>query len=236
MHPTEILAFASFILTICLILTLVVIGLMWSYCDWRDRRAKASRELHRSGIRLMAVLFMASACVGARAQISTNGVTLTNPPPVVTLSGKVLGFLSQGSNFLIAPYGIYSTGTKSAGGGVAVAYKVNDFVLPTIRLDYLDKNFYQGDFTTQLQYPITLSQSNLTVIPFVLGGVATPFGGAGSANTTVQGIAGLGMALRLDFLGGFGKQCDLVADWEKWSASPGDQYRFGIAIKLGKNW
>jgi len=180
--------------------------------------------------KLMTIIgLLALACSGFA---QTNITIPPDAPAPVQEAGSVLNFLSSaGTNLMVAGYGIYSTGSRSAGGGIALAYKLTDFIAPAVRLDYLNRSFYQGSFSTQLQYPLTFG-NKITVVPFALGGVATPFGGAGKDNETVQGIAGVGLAVRMDWLGSFGKHLDLIADWEKWSATSGNQYRFGVLYKF----
>lgn len=159
----------------------------------------------------------------------------TNLPPVATNGVASLSFwedainwVSQGSNFIVVPYGIVSTGNNGkydAGGGVALAYSISQYAEMGMRVDYLNKAFYQGSFSGQLQVPINLFKK-VTVVPFVLGGVAVPFGGGATDPASVQGIAGAGMAVRLS------AHWDLIGDIEKWSATPGQQYRFGIGYKF----
>ncbi len=158
----------------------------------------------------------------------------TNLPPIAT-NGVTAGFLSdvvtwfsQGTNFIVVPYGIVTAnnnGKYGGGGGLALAYEVSQYFNSGMRIEYLNKAFYQGSFTAQLQVPVTLFRK-VTVVPFVLGGVAVPFGGGASNPGTVQGIAGTGLAVRLS------AKWDLLGDIEKWSATPGQQYRFGIGYKF----
>jgi len=164
----------------------------------------------------------------AEAQTDTNAL-----PPVATNSVSLgffqdtLQWIAQGTNFIVVPYGIVTTGNNKydAGGGVALAYSISEYFVAGMRMEYLNKAFYQASFNSQLQIPITLF-GKVTVVPFVLGGVAVPFGGSANDPGSVQGIAGAGMAVRLS------KKVDLIWDLEKWSATPGQQYRFGIGYKF----
>lgn len=172
-----------------------------------------------------------ACCTMAGAQ------TTNNPPPLppVATNGVSSGFLSdvvtffsEGTNFIVVPYGIITSGNNGkygAGGGVALAYEVSKYFESGMRIEYLNKQFYQGAFTAQLQVPLTLFKK-VTVVPFILGGVAVPFGGGATDPGTVQGIAGAGMAVRLT------SRWDLLGDIEKWSATPGQQYRVGIGYKF----
>ena len=157
----------------------------------------------------------------------------TNLPPVATNNASgfltdVVNWFSQGTNFIVVPYGIVTSGNNGkygGGGGVALAYEVSQYFESGMRIEYLNKAFYQGSFTAQLQVPITLFKK-VTVVPFILGGVAVPFGGGAANPGSVQGIAGTGLAVRLS------TKWDLIGDIEKWSATPGQQYRLGVGYKF----
>lgn len=160
----------------------------------------------------------------ARAQ-----VTNTNPP---VITGPIADFISfattaGATNWMIAPYGIYDAGSKTGGGGIALAYKLSDFVVPTMRLDYVNREIWMPSGTLQLQAPVTFF-GKVTVIPFVFGGIATPIAGKGADNGSAVGMFGTGGAIRLS------SRLDLVGDVEKWSGGgfTGLQYRGGIAIKF----
>lgn len=164
----------------------------------------------------------------------------TNSPPVDTNATPAgflndLGnFLSEGTNFILIPFGTLTTGNNGkygGGGGVALAYHLSDYVVPALRVDYLNKAFYQGALTAQLQLPLHIGQSAV-VFPFVIGGVATPFGGGSDNPGTVQGIAGTGLALEFGAPGSTLSHFGLVYDMEKWSATPGLQHRIGLITKL----
>jgi hypothetical protein len=181
---------------------------------------------------LMSVITAVALALPLMAQTNVPPVTDTNLPPAVSVVGQLETFLAgAGTNLMLVPYGIYSSGDKSAGGGIALAYKLNDYVVPAFRIDYLHKEFYQGSVTAQFQLPIHTA-SWLTLFPFGIAGASVPFSGAGGDNGTVQGVAGLGLAVRINGTGWIAQHLDLIGDWEKWSAIKGDQYRFGLVIKF----
>lgn len=160
----------------------------------------------------------------------------TNPIPAPAISGPgwdAIQFLGSGSNWLVAPYMIYSTGSKSAGGGIGVGYKVSDFVVPTLRLDYLEGGLYMPSASLQLQAPLKLL-GKVTLIPFAFAGLATPISGKGKDNGSAVGIFGIGGAIRTDFIGSdkWWKPQDVIFDFEKWSGFSGSQYRLGFVWKL----
>jgi hypothetical protein len=173
----------------------------------------------------------------------TNTVTVTDTnPPQPFISGPLadlFNFAKNGSNFIIAPYAIFaqSSGSKfGAGAGLALGYHINEFVVPTMRLDYLNKQLFMPSASLQLQAPVTLF-GKLTVIPFGFSGIATPISGAGANNGSVVGIFGAGGAVRLDFLGSgaFWQHTDVVGDYELWTGGGFNnqkQIRFGLAYKF----
>lgn len=166
-------------------------------------------------------LVMVSAFLGL-AQTETN----TNAPvanPIV--DSPIFGFLSQGTNWMIAPYGIANTTAGKYGGGVALAYKLSDFVAPMMRVDYYDGTIWMPSASLQLQAPITLF-GKVTVIPFAFSGIGTPLAGKGKDNGSAVGIFGAGLAARVS------TKFDLVADVEKWSGFNGQQIRFGVLYKF----
>lgn len=167
--------------------------------------------------KLIIALFMA-VTLPAFAQTNT-------PPPIDSEPWyKFLDFLSHSSNLIVAPYGIYDSGTKSAGGGIALAYKVSDYVLPTLRVDVIDKDVWMPSGSLQLQYPIPMGK--FTFIPFGFGGLATPLSGRGSDNGTAVGIIGLGADLKLSDHWG------ILGDVERWSGFNGYQFRGGFHYKF----
>lgn len=183
--------------------------------------------------RVLAIIGLTLSVVSVNAQTNTNG---GSGPVISGPLSDAISFLGQGSNWMVAPYGIYDTGTKSVGAGVGIGYKLNDFVVPTLRLDYLAKQneLFMPSANLQLQAPVTLF-GKVTAIPFTFAGIATPLAGQGSQNGTVVGIYGVGGALRLGTTNSWiGKHLDLIGDWEKWQGAgfTGDQYRFGVLYKF----
>lgn len=167
----------------------------------------------------------------------TNTVQVLNYVPPSTnapvISGPVQDawdfVTTQGStNWMIAGYGIYSIDSKKWGGGLGVGYKLSDFVVPTIRLDYLANEIWMPSGNLQLQVPITLF-GKVTTIPFAFAGVATCVSGTGSQNGTAVGMLGIGMAARV------AAHWDIIADWETWTGGQfhnDNQIRGGIVYKF----
>jgi hypothetical protein len=172
---------------------------------------------------------IAAAGTAALLCLNLNAQTTTNPPPSTTGLGSsvdaVVSFLSKGSNWMVAPYGIYDTGSKSGGAGIGIGYKLSDFVVPVMRLDYIDSHVWMPSGSLQLQVPVTFAQK-VTVTPFAFTGIATPVGGTAANNGSVVGIFGLGGAIKLS------THFDLIADYEKWTGFKGNQIRAGFVFKF----
>lgn len=170
------------------------------------------------------VLVMGMAFCKCHAQTNTlSSDTNGLPQPI----GQVFSFLAQGSNWIVAPYGTFTT-DRHYGGGLALGYHLSDFVIPFMRLDYLDypgREIWLPSGSVQLQAPINFSPS-VSLIPFVVGGVATSVSGRGQDNGSVVGIFGGGADLKLS------KHFGILADYEIWSGFPAEQIRFGFHWKF----
>jgi hypothetical protein len=159
--------------------------------------------------------------------LCVTGFSQTNTDPPSLLSGPAIdaiSFLSTGSNWMVAPYGIISADAKKFGGGIGIGYHVSDFVVPTMRLDYYDGRIWMPSGSLQIQAPITISK--LTVIPFGFTGIATPLTGKASADGSPVGIFGIGGAVRI------GTRWDVIADYEYWTGFPQKQIRLGAVFKF----
>ena len=167
-----------------------------------------------------------------RPQIPVPSTSSTNPPSPPVISGPVWTALTWGSgastNWAFVPYGIWSSSGDKYGAGLAGLFKLNDFVVPMLRLDYYDSRVWMPSASVNLQAPLTLF-GKFTAVPFVFTGLATPLSGKGNDNNTAVGIAGAGVAIRLT------KYLDIAYDLEKWSGFDELQNRVGLVIKLG-NW
>lgn len=149
------------------------------------------------------------------------GYSQTNAPIGGTF-GTVIDFLRTGSNWIVAPYAIYDTGSHSAGAGLSGLVKLNEYALTGLRLDYLgtDNRLWMPSFTAQFQYPIPIGK--MKFIPFTTACVAVPVGGKQDENSEISGIFGIGAALSLN------KNFGLFGETEKWTGFGGNQYRGGL--------
>ena len=173
---------------------------------------------------MKASLFKAALIGLSLTTLSLPAQTVSTNTPVV--DSPVFQFLaSSSSNWFVAPYGIATTKASKYGGGLAIGYKLSDYVAPVMRLDYLDGTLWMPSASLQLQVPFTLF-GKVTTIPFTFAGIATPIAGAGTLNGSAVGIYGAGAAFRLT------TKFDFVGDIEKWSSFPGQQIRFGVLYKF----
>lgn len=176
----------------------------------------------------LTLLAVATLSLSALGQTNTPPATDTNLPP--TLPGWVntwLNFLGNtGTNWLVAPYGIFvDDDVNSYGAGIGAFYKISDYALTGMRLDYVADELAMPSINAQLQIPIR-AFNKVTVTPFVVSGLATPLGGRGEDNGQVVGIIGSGLAV------GVTKNLGVVYDVEKWTSFNGLQHRFGFYWKF----
>lgn len=139
-------------------------------------------------------------------------------------------FLGSGSNWMVAPYGIYDTGSKTGGAGAAALYEVTENIGTGIRVDAIGNGsgaptVWMPSFNFQLQVPVKLF-NKVTLVPFALSGVATPIAGKGADNKTVVGLFGAGAALKMT------DTWYLLGDYEKWTGFDGNQLRLGFLYRF----
>lgn len=176
----------------------------------------------------------ASIIAGLLLAVTVNGQT-TTPAPVTTNTvpslpehvSTWLSFLSNtSSNWFIVPYGIYvDDDINSFGAGVGAFYKLSDYALTGLRLDYVNSELVMPSVNVQLQLPIKVA-NKLTVTPFAVSGLATPLDGRGSDDGTAVGILGAGVAVSVT------KKIGVVYDIESWTSFDGTQHRFGVYWKF----
>lgn len=160
----------------------------------------------------------------AQAQTNTNSPVIGGPAAdawkFVTTEGI--------TNWVVAPYVIYDSHSEEFGGGLGVGYMLSQFVVPTLRVDYLHKEVWMPSASLQLQLPVRI-MNKVTFTPFAFGGIATCVSGQGSENGTAVGIYGIGGALTLKK-----DKWYLLGDAEQWNGAnfQGWQYRFGFAYKF----
>lgn len=158
----------------------------------------------------------------------------TNAPPADSggwWNSPVLGFLQNGSNWIAATYGIYDTTSKEFGGGVGVGYKISEYVVTVVRLDFIADRVFVPSGSLQLQLPINIGRFKLT--PFGFSAIATSLNSDLSSGEPV-GIFGAGGALTFNTDSQWYVPKGLIADFEHWTGGGfnDDQIRFGVLFKF----
>lgn len=187
----------------------------------------------------------------AMAAFAQTGGNFPTPPPstnsATVQSGiqTIIDAVKSGqSNWYVIPYGLYAPGLqKRAGGGIAAMYPLSEYVVAGARLDYVNGGFWMPSGSATLQFPMKLT-SWLTVTPFTYAGVGVPLSGATVSGVKLPGqlprdnggqataILGYGGAVKIYTGTGFIKKLDAIADAERWTGFPGQQYRFGVSLKF----
>lgn len=169
------------------------------------------------------------ACLEAFSQVPTVPSPTNAPPEVITGPGRTAwDFLTQGSNWIVAPFGEYSFTHNEWGGGVAAGYRLNDFIVPFMRIDFMPTQVIVPSATAQLQLPVKILDT-LTLTPFGYSGIATAISGRGAQNGELIGIFGTGLAVRL------GRHWDILAAYELRTGVNDELVLFGFGWKP-KGW
>lgn len=164
---------------------------------------------------LLTAALLALASI-ARAQTDTN-----TPPPSSGFFNDLVNDLGAITNWSAAPYITYAPNAPTkVGGGALLLYNLNNYVGAGPGIDWLgDFNLVSANVTLQVPtHPFAfLGASNIVATPFVLAGIATPIGGAGTANGNVASIQGLG--LNLDLLHIKSLQLGLGYEFSNWTGA-----------------
>ena len=155
----------------------------------------------------------------------TNGV-VPGTPTAQSFLTTAWGDFKGATNYAIAPYATYAPKAPTKiGGGILGIYNVNNYVGAGLGLDWLG-GFSMVSGNIQLKLPINAGQfisgwTNLTVTPFVLGGIGAPFSGGSGASL----IEDAGAYAQFGHL--WGGQFVIGASYGKWLGSgPYDVTRY----------
>ena len=127
----------------------------------------------------------------------TAAAPLSAPVPYTpTTVDQILSMIGSPTNYAVEVYGTYAPkAPQHYGGGVLAVYNVNQYVGMGLGLDWLG-NFSLVSGNVQLQapfHPLPGTFPSLVISPFLLGGLATAYTGAGNFNggaATVEDIGG----------------------------------------------
>ena len=199
--------------------------------------------------RLSPVVLALAFVVSARAQsvtvtnivYETNYVaTPGNTNTYAQLSGlsAIWQDVKGATNYAIAPYLTYAPKAPTKfGGGILGIYNVNNYVGAAIGLDWLG-GFSLVSGNIELKLPVkplaNYGYTNLIATPFAIGGIATPYSGAGQANGSLASIEGVGASVDFAHLWGgtFGVGGALV-NWTSSGAYSGKHYQAFVKWSRG---
>ena len=152
---------------------------------------------------------LALAAMLAVTHFSSQAQTNTNSGPYDL--PQIFNFLSGvGTNLSASAYGLYDLTSKSAGGGVALDYKITPIVGAALRLDYLKGDLYVVQGTVNLEVPFKLG--NFVVVPFAFAGGGTPFSGT-SRSGDLLWVASAGMSMHVN------NHWAILFGYEHWSGA-----------------
>lgn len=156
-------------------------------------------------------LIVASAlCLCASvASAQTNETTLD----------KIIGqFGGMPTNYAVEPYATFAPKAPTKiGGGILGVYDVNQYVGLGLGLDWLGSfSLVSGNVQLQLPFhPLPKTFPTLVASPFVLGGIATAYSGAGNFNGGAATVSDIGGYVK--FGHALGGQFNAGACWGQWT-------------------
>lgn len=225
---------------------------------WRTKHRTCPADWQRSRIAFSFPLIFAVTTLGVCLLVTAplQAQTISNPTntsvtlaPAPTVQGDVqniFDIIKGGeTNWYVGAYGLYAPGLqKKAGGGLAAAYPLSQYVFGSLRMDYVNGGFWMPSGSATFQIPIKVT-SWLTVAPFAYAGVGVPVSGATVSGFTLPGktpqnnngqptaILGYGGSV-LVYQGktskAFINSIYILADQEEWTGFPGKQYRVGVFL------
>ena len=169
---------------------------------------------------------------------------VANPPTIQSSVQGLADALANGvTNWYIGVYGLYAPKLqKHLGFGFGAAYPLSEYVITTVRIDYINGGFWMPSGNATLQIPISIpvpasiTTNKIMLTPFAYAGVGIPVGGASGNNGQATGILGTGAVLNLWTSSTPSPKwysidsVKLVGDIEKWGGFDGNQYRLGLFI------
>ena len=184
------------------------------------------KKIKRRLLLVVETLAVALSVIPALAQ--TNSAV--SPTPMSVTENAVASVMTA-SNWLVIPFGIYDTGTKLFGGGVAVVYNLSS---PTnairvglmTRMDYINNEVWEPGANLKLGMPFRLN-NGAVITPITFAGTAIAVSGKGSANGTLAGIVGLGADIDFPL---FNRRWNFIFDVEKWTTGKKVQVRFSPIV------
>jgi hypothetical protein len=196
----------------------------------------------------LAALLLACG-VRAQAQYLTNNGIVYAPVATPSTNGSALSLaastlwanVKSATNYAIAPYATYAPKAPTKwGGGVLAIYNVSQYFGGGAGIDWLGGfNLVSGDIQLKLPtHPLSALGGNWATFeatPFVIGGIGTPFSGAGTANGGISTIEDVGLQFKFGHL--WGGQFGVEGTYGKWQgAGPYDVARYHAAVSWQKGF
>lgn len=194
-----------------------------------------TRSFNTYVLSILCVLLVLFSFAPARARAQTAPPVPELPgggaTPGAILSSPIFAFLTQGSNWMIGTYTTFDTTSHSFGGGIGAGYKISEFVVPVMRLDYINGGAWLPSGSLQLQVPVKIL-GKLEVVPFTFSGVATSLNHGNDGD--VVGIFGIGASVHLPASDKWYVPYSVLCDYERWTGGGfnNNQIRFGLAWRL----
>ena len=199
----------------------------------------------------MAVIGLAALLAGmtVQAQLITNNGVVYAPVVQASTNGNALtqaaeaiwDNLKSATNYAIAPYATYAPKAPTQfGGGVLAIYNVSQYFGAGVGADWLGGfNLVSGNIQLKLPtHPLSSlggNWANIEVTPFAIGGIGTPFSGAGAANGGISTIEDAGLQIKFGHL--WGGQFGVEGTYGRWTGSGAyDVARYHAAISWQKGF
>jgi hypothetical protein len=180
--------------------------------------------------------------------ITNNGVVYapvaspsTNSSAFVLAVDSLWNNVKSATNYAIAPYATYAPKAPTKwGGGVLAIYNVSKYFGAGVGVDWLGSfSLVSGNIQLKLPtHPLASLGGNWAVLeftPFAIGGIGTPFSGAGSANGGISTIEDAGLQIKFGHL--WGGQFGVEGTYGRWTGSgPYDVARMHAAVSWQKGF
>ena len=155
-----------------------------------------------------------------------------------TTLDQIIKLVGSPTNYAIEPYLTYAPSAKTkVGGGALMAYNFNPYGGLGLGVEWLGKfSLVSGNVTLSLPFhPLPSLFPTVQMTPFVLGGVATAYSGAGKFNGQASSVSDVGDYINFGRL--WGGQFDVGVCYGQWSnVGPdygGNRYHFFLGWHKG---
>lgn len=159
--------------------------------------------------------------------VATGYSQTNNPGSVDSIGQSILNTLNN-SNILTAVYGVYDDKSHDLGYGIGFGYRLNDYVVPFVRVESIHGRGWSPSGTMQLQLPIHLGKFD--IVPLAWTGIEVPLGTHG--NMEPVGIVGTGVSIHLPKSDKWYVPYSVLAGYERLAGATVDENH----ILFGLSW